>query len=55
MMSVEFVYLACFISVHSFRQGFVLGTLGPQVTSLWISTAHPLSHPGEKDTFACKK
>ena len=33
MMSVEFVYLACFISVHSFRQGFVLGTLGPQVSN----------------------
>jgi len=29
--SVPFLYVVCFLSTHIFRQGFLLGTVGPQV------------------------
>ena len=31
MKSAEFVYLVCFLSIHNFRQGFVVTTLELQV------------------------
>ena len=32
---MQFLYLVCFLSTHIFRQGFLLGTLGPQVEAFF--------------------
>ena len=37
--SVPFFYVACFFSMHNFRQGFLLATVGPQVELFFPDTA----------------
>jgi len=35
IFSVPFMYVVCFLTMHIFRQGFVLATLGPQVEAFF--------------------
>ncbi|KAJ1495552.1 hypothetical protein T484DRAFT_1761952 [Baffinella frigidus] len=39
MRSAEFGYLVCFMSMHTYRQGFFLATLGPQVEAFFPDEA----------------
>lgn len=35
VFSIEFLYVVLFLTIHIFRQGFLLGTLGPQVEAFF--------------------
>jgi len=48
IMSVQFGYLVCFLSMHIFRQGFLLGTIGPQVEAFFPD---PVQAEGLKGLF----
>jgi len=49
--SVPFLYVVCFLSTHIFRQGFLLGTVGPQVEHFFPESDFPGKAKQLTDSF----